>query len=62
MFCLLCRLNDSFTKTDKEYTWNSKPSVRMITQAIQLRSNSDLHCSAILGFHSSDQQKKYFAY
>ena len=47
MFCLLCRLHDTCTKRNKDYTWNIKPCVRMITQAIQLHFNSDMHCSAI---------------
>lgn len=47
MFCFLCRFYDTCTKRNKDYTWNTKPCVRMITQAIQLYFNSDMHRSAI---------------
>lgn len=47
MFCLLCRLHDTCTKRNKDYTWNTKPCVRIITQAIQLYFNSDMYRSAI---------------
>ena len=47
MFYLLSRLHDTCTKRNKDYTWNTKPCVKMITQASQLHFNSDIHRSAI---------------
>ena len=47
MFCLLCRCHDTASPTNGDSTWNSKPCVRNITQAIKLHANSAMHEAAI---------------
>lgn len=46
-FCPLCKLHDTLTNWNKDYTRNSKLWVRMVTGAIQLHYNSDMQHSAI---------------
>ena len=55
MFCLLCRLNDTFTKTDKEYSHVEQQTMRENDHSGH-SADHDMHRSAILGFHSLDQQ------
>jgi len=47
MFCVLCRSHNTVSPTNGDGTWNSKPCVRNITQAIKLHANSAMHEAAI---------------
>ena len=47
MFCFLCRCHDTASPTNGDSTWNSKPCVCNITQAIKLHANSAMHEAAI---------------
>ena len=47
MFCVLCRSHNTTSPTNGDGTWNSKPCVRNITQAIKLHANSEMHKTAI---------------
>ena len=47
MFCFLCRCHDTTSPTNGDSTWNSKPCVHNITQAIKLHANSAMHAVAI---------------
>ena len=47
MFCFLCRCHDTASPTNGNSTWNSKPCVCDIMQAIKLHANSAMHAAAI---------------
>ena len=47
MYCVLCRSHNTTSPTNGDGTWNSKPCVRNITQAIKLHANSEMHKTAI---------------
>ena len=47
MFCVLCRSHNTVSPTNDDGTWNSKPCVQNITQAIKLHANSPMHKAAI---------------
>lgn len=47
MFCALCRSHNTVSPTNGDGTWNSKPCVRNITQALTLHANSAMHAAAI---------------
>ena len=66
MFCVLCRSHNAASPTNGDGTWNSKPRVRNITQAIKLHANSAMHKAAInkehlqkaLPFHKEVQERE----
>ena len=51
MFCVLCRFHNTTSPTNGDGTWNSKPCVRNITQAIKLHATSEMHKTAIKKEH-----------